>query len=181
MINTLGLALIKEEEGLRLKSYRCGAGVYTIGFGHTSDSFYRVSKNSVITKEFADELLYHDLDEAEDTIHEQFPDWGLLNENQYAAIVSFVYNTGSLKLKKYPYEDRTILTHLKNHDWQKAGDSFLIYTKDINGKHLAGLVKRRKKERELFLTPVVKPVIAIEPIQTSLLKELINKIKMFFV
>ena len=35
-VNEEGLALIKRFEGLRTTAYRCPAGVWTIGYGHTS-------------------------------------------------------------------------------------------------------------------------------------------------
>ena len=163
MINLRGQTLIKEEEGLRLKSYQCAAKVWSCGWGHTSDSYFKVDKNTVITQEFAEKLFIHDINEGEDTVKRQFPDWGLLNENQYASIVSFVFNTGSLKFynkKKKRFEDRTILIYLKKHEWDKVADSFLLYTKDIHGKQLAGLVKRRKNEKALFLTPppIIEPL-----------------------
>ena len=35
-IGQAGLALIKQYEGCRLAAYRCAAGVWTIGYGHTA-------------------------------------------------------------------------------------------------------------------------------------------------
>ena len=173
MINLKGAVLVKEEEGLRLKAYKCAARVYTIGYGHTSDSFFKVDKNTVITKEFAEKLFIHDIEEAEAVVKEQFPDWELLNENQYAAIVSFAYNTGSLKFKRNgKFLDRTILIHLKNHSWARAAASFGLYNKDIHGKKLAGLVKRRENEKALFLTPPltlpVTPPLPPEPFKPKM-------------
>lgn len=154
MLNQDSINLIKHHEELRLKAYQCTADVWTIGYGHTSDDYFKVTRGMVIDEAKAHELLAHDLIEAEDTVKRQFPEWALLNENQYGAIVSFAFNTGSLKYydkKRKAFLDRTILKYLKKKDWQKVADSFLIYTKDKKGNVLKGLLNRRKSERELFL------------------------------
>lgn len=142
------------EEGLRLKSYKDSGDIWTIGFGHTSDDYFRVEKGTVITKEKAYDLLTHDLQEADDTLKRQFPNWNQLNINQYSALLSFTYNLGSLKkydkIKKR-YVDRTILFYLKKGRWADAANSFNLYIRDSKGKIQPGLVKRRQREKELFL------------------------------
>ena len=52
-INKRGLAIIKKYEGCRLTAYKCPAGVYTIGYGHTKG----VKKGDTITQQQADLLL----------------------------------------------------------------------------------------------------------------------------
>src|SRR5262245_6586870 len=86
--NDAGVALIKRYEGLSLKAYRCPAGALTIGYGHTGD----VEEGDVITEEAAEELLRQDLRVFETGV-ERFVTVKL-NDNQFAALVSFVFNVG---------------------------------------------------------------------------------------
>ena len=157
MLNQNAISLIKKHEGLRLRAYQCTASMWTVGFGHVGDDYFPVTKETIITEEKANELLIHDLAEAEDTVKRQYSDWELLNENQYGAIVSFVFNTGSLKYydkKKKAFLERTILKFLRKHDWVNVANSFLIYTKDKKGNVLKGLRNRRIEEKALFEKPI---------------------------
>lgn len=157
MINSATLKLIKEFEGLSLKPYYCSANKLTIGYGHVSDDFFEVKKGITIDQDKAEELLIHDLREAEDTLQRQFPTWETLNENQYGALLSLVYNLGPLKTynkEKKKFTDRTILIKLKKNDLKGAAEAFLLYDKG-GGKVLPGLTKRREAEKLLFETPPV--------------------------
>ncbi|MEE3439617.1 lysozyme, partial [Ruminococcus sp.] len=58
-INEEGLSLIKSFEGLRLKSYKCPSGIWTVGYGHTGKD---VKPGMVITEEQAEELLKKDIE-----------------------------------------------------------------------------------------------------------------------
>lgn len=71
------------------------------------------------------------------------------NENEIAALTSFAYNCGIGSLKNL----------LKNGSRSRSEirSAILLYNKDINGKYLAGLARRRKAELELFNTPVEAP------------------------
>lgn len=135
-----GIELIKKYEGLRLASYVDSSGVWTIGYGHTGD----VKMGDVITKEEAERLLIQDLSVAENEINR----YGLnLCQNQFDALVSFVYNVGignfrkSTLLKKLQADpnDPTIADEFKR--WIYAG-----------GKVLQGLVKRRSDEARLYFS-----------------------------
>lgn len=134
-IGEKGLKLIKSFEGCRLTAYKCPAGVWTIGYGHTAN----VKQGMVITQAQADNLLKQDL-----AIYEKYVnDTKLtLNQNQFDALVSFTYNCGNGSLK----------TLIKNRTLQQIAEVLTAYNK-ANGKVLAGLVNRRAKEKELFLTP----------------------------
>ena len=59
-----GIDLIKKFEGCRLTAYKCAAGVWTIGYGHTSG----VKSTNVITQEKAEELLRADLEKFEKNV-----------------------------------------------------------------------------------------------------------------
>ena len=135
-----GIDLIKKYEGCRLTAYLCPANVWTIGYGHTKG----VKRGQVITQEQAEELLRQDLVKYESAVdaYVRVP----ITQNQYDALVSFAYNCGTGALKT-----STLLKKLNARDYTGAGDEFLKWNKG-GGKVLAGLVRRRAEERELFLT-----------------------------
>lgn len=128
-----GINLIKKFEGCRLTAYKCPAGVWTIGYGHTAG----VKEGQKITQTQADTYLKEDLKVYEKHVNNlQLP----LNQNQFDALVSFCYNCGSGNLK----------TLVKNRTLPQIADALLLYNKG-GGVILNGLVKRRNAERELFL------------------------------
>ena len=81
------IAVIKKFEGLRLKAYKCPAGVYTIGYGHTEN----VNADSEISELMADQILRKDLKKFEQAINDM--DLPLL-QCEFDALVSFVFNVG---------------------------------------------------------------------------------------
>ena len=134
-----GLSLIKKFEGCELYAYQCSAGVWTIGYGHTKD----VEPGMQITKEDAEEMLVEELHEYESYINDFVT--APLSQNQFDALVSWVYNLGPANLKASTmlkvlnagkYED--VPAQMKR--WNKAG-----------GKVLEGLIRRREAESLLFL------------------------------
>lgn len=133
-----GLALIRQAEGLRLRAYKCPAGVWTIGFGTTAG----VKEGQVITKERAEELLRDDVKRFEDQVLRlvKVP----LTQGQLDALVSFTYNLGAANLG-----NSTLLRLLNAGDYRGAAAQFDRWTK-AGGKELPGLVKRRAAERALF-------------------------------
>ncbi len=146
-INQAGLDLLKEFEGFSELAYRDPGGTLTIGFGHTGPD---VVEDMIITPEQAEELLRQDVQEAEDAVANlvTVP----LNENQFSALASFVYNVGAGDL-----ENSQLLTLLNQGDYLGAADQFLRFNTD-DGVVLDGLTRRREAERQLFLTPPVNPV-----------------------
>ena len=138
-INEKGLSLIREFEGLKLKSYLCPAGVWTIGVGHTKG----VKPGMVITEERAKELLREDLAEFEAGITKlvRVP----LTSNQFSALVSLAFNVGLANVAS-----STLLKKLNEGDYQGAADQFPRWDK-ARGKTLAGLTRRRAAERALWL------------------------------
>lgn len=139
-----GIALIKRFEGLELEAYpdpATGAEPYTIGYGHTGN----VSPGDRITEAAAELLLLDDLKEAEAAVERLVivP----LNDNQFSALVSFVFNLGTGN-----FNGSTLLRRLNDGDYQAAALEFgkWIYG---NGKPMAGLMRRREAERQLFVTP----------------------------
>jgi len=131
--------LIKEAEGLELKAYLCPANVWTIGYGHTGDDVW---PGLVITLAEAEALLTKDLKRFEGYIDKyvKVP----LTQNQFDALVSFVYNIGA-----QAFIESTLLKKLNAGDYEGAAAQFPRWNK-AKGKVLAGLVKRREKELKLF-------------------------------
>ena len=145
-----GIRLIQEFEGLRLTSYLCAASVPTIGYGAT---YYldgsKVKLGQTITRDQANQLLKDHLKEFEGSVI------GLLNttkvnQNQFDALVSFCFNLGVGNLAKSqllrivkanPNDTKIALEFAK---WNRAG-----------GEVSRGLVRRRKKEAELYFTKIV--------------------------
>lgn len=132
--------LIKESEGLRLKAYLPTPNdVWTIGYGHTKTA----KPGMKITQRGAEELLKHDLAWVEAALarYVKVP----LNQNQYDALASFVYNLGATNFK-----NSTLLKKLNAGDYRGAADQLPRWNKQ-KGKVLRGLTIRRAKERDLFL------------------------------
>ena len=136
--------LIKQFEGLRLKAYLCPAGIWTIGYGHTSG----VSPNSFITIQEADEYLHRDVA----TIEMQLNKLNLsLRECQWDAIVSFVFNVGIGNFKA-----STLLAKIRiNPEDNSIMDEFLRWVY-ANGKVMKGLQKRRLAEMKLYFSDKLK-------------------------
>lgn len=154
-INDLGLARIKQFEGLRLTAYRDSAGILTIGYGHTSDALYRVEPGATITEAKATELLRHDLREAEAAVERLVT--VSLTDNQFAALVSFVFNVGAGAFAK-----STLLKKLNAGDYAAVPAELAKWTK-AGGRHLKGLANRRAAEAGLWATGEFVASNTVEP------------------
>lgn len=141
-LNQAGIDLVKEFEGCKLEAYLCPAGIPTIGYGRT----YNVSMGAVIDQEQAERFLIEDLKKASNAVKSYVS--APLNENQFSALVSFVYNIGPGQFKY-----STLLAHLNFKKYQAAADEFLKWV-HAKGQVSPGLVRRREAERQLFLKPV---------------------------
>lgn len=133
-----GIDLIKAFEGCRLKAYKCPAGIWTIGYGHTSG----VKEGQMITFSMAEQFLKQDLKRFETSVNNLVT--VAITQNQFDALVSFCYNLGAMALKS-----STLLKKLNNGDYNGAAEEFdrWVYA---NGVKLQGLVRRRRAEKELF-------------------------------
>lgn len=150
--NKKGLDLIKEFEGLELLAYQDIAGVWTIGYGHTSPD---VKPDDAITAKQAEELLIRDILVREKKLTGWCEHWGISpNENEYSATISFIYNLGFGSFKGSTFARR----------WRKGNklggaDSMKWWNKaTVDGtlRPIVGLTRRRNAEAALFLTPVSK-------------------------
>lgn len=137
-ISQKGINLIKRFEGCELEAYRCPAGVWTIGYGHTSG----VKEGMKITQQEAEELLKQDLVAYENAVLKNVTT--ALNQPIFDALVSFTYNLGEGNLRS-----STLLKLLNSRDYYGASKEFEKWNK-ASGKVLEGLVKRREAERNLF-------------------------------
>jgi lysozyme len=134
-----GLQLIKDFEGLRLGSYKCPAGVWTIGYGHTKG----VKQGQVIDQMRADDYLVEDIAPIERQLNKLNLNF---RQEQFDALVSWIFNLGggnfnSSTMKKYivgDYTDEQITDQMVK--WVNAA-----------GKPLVGLKKRRIAEANMFL------------------------------
>ncbi|EBY1867554.1 lysozyme [Salmonella enterica subsp. enterica] len=135
-----GRAFIRAREGVKLAAYQDGGGVWTIGYGHTRG----VKQGQVINHEQADEFLDSDLRQVESCISERVT--AALNQNQFDALVSFVFNVG-----RQAFSDSTLLKKLNEGNYRAAADQFTRWVYD-NDKFVQGLYNRRVAERDLFLS-----------------------------
>lgn len=134
-----GVSLIKQFEGCRLKAYKCPAGVWTIGYGHTAG----VKKGDTITQQTADDYLRNDLTTYENTVM-KYDSIYHFNQNQFDALVSFTFNCGAGNLKN--------LTQSGKRTIAQISAKLPLYNK-TGGVVLLGLQRRRAAEKELFDTP----------------------------
>lgn len=140
-VSEKGVDLIKEFEGCKLQAYKCPANVWTIGYGHTGSEVHAGLK---ITQQEAERLLKNDL-----IIHCNNVEKLVtvpLNQNQFDALVSFEYNIGY-----NAFRTSTLLKLLNQKKYKEAAEQFTRW-KYAGGKILAGLVRRREKEKALFLS-----------------------------
>lgn len=141
---------IKSKEGLHrvredglIAAYLCPAKVWTIGWGTTKyRSGKAVAEGDVITPKQAQEYFDWDVSWFAGAVERlvQVP----LTQEQFDALVSFVYNVGAGALEK-----STLLKKLNQRDYKGAAKEFLRWN-TANGKKLPGLTKRREYEKWLF-------------------------------
>lgn len=148
-INAAGLELVKSFESYwkplndgtdRVTAYLDAVRVPTIGWGHTAG----VKLGQIATREQATDFLNADLSQSEAAVASlvKVP----ISDNQFSALTSFAFNVGSDALK-----NSTLLKLLNKKNYSGAADQLLKWD-HAGGKKLAGLTRRRKAERKLFLT-----------------------------
>ena len=136
-IGKSGEQLIKHFESCKLKAYRDSVGVWTIGWGHTKTA----KGGMIITEAEAEELFEEEIVEYENYINRLDID---LTQNQFDALVSWVYNLGPSNLEVSTMKKRLLSgdywdVPAQIRRWDKAG-----------GKTLLGLTRRRNAEALLF-------------------------------
>ena len=129
---------VKSFEGFSPTAYMCSAGVWTIGYGTTEN----VIPGDTITEAEAKNLLAVDMLEAADAVADLVD--VDLTQQQFDALVSFVYNVG-----REAFRNSTLLRLLNDGNYAGAAAQFERWNK-AGGKVIAGLSRRRKAEREMF-------------------------------
>jgi lysozyme len=141
-----GVNLIKSFEGYRSAAYKCPAGVWTIGYGHTGRvDGKKIRKGMKTTTAKAVELLKNDLAKFEKKVNKYWNKYHW-TQNEFDALVSFAYNVGSIRgLTAFGMRSRATIAR-----------KMLLYNK-ASGRVLAGLTNRRIAERKLFITDNKNP------------------------
>ena len=138
IISKNGLDLIKQFESLQLKAYKCSASVWTIGYGHTKN----VKEGDRISQDQANCFLMQDLYSVERAIIRLVK--VKINQNQFDALCSLIFNIGISAFNK-----STLLAKLNKEDYVGAAEQFRRWNK-VNNVVMAGLVRRRQAEEDLF-------------------------------
>ena len=133
-----GTEILKYFEGCKLTAYQDSVGVWTIGYGHTKG----VYDGMTITQDQAEQMLLSELEEYEVYIKDMVT--VPLTQNQFDALVVWVYNLGPTN-----FRNSTLLKELNAGNYNAAGQEITRWNK-AGGKVLAGLVKRREAEAQLF-------------------------------
>ena len=138
-----GIELIKKFEDFRSEAYKCPAGVWTIGYGHTGG----VKPGDRVTETEAEGFLRKDVESSEKIVLTLVKK--PINQNQFDALVSFVYNTGSGN-----FAGSTLLRKINSNPQDegiKKEFQKWVYAKGVK---LPGLVSRREKESNLYFSPL---------------------------
>lgn len=132
--------LIREFEGLRLQAYQCPSGIWTIGYGHTTN----VVPGTAITQLQANLLLQEDITQCENILNK----YNLaLTQNMYDALISFIFNVGAGN-----FHCSALLSKIKVNPYDSSiCDEFLKWIHS-RGKPLAGLQRRRMAEMKLYFS-----------------------------
>jgi lysozyme len=138
-ISDLGINLIKKFEGFSDRVYICSGGYKTIGYGHVltdNDNIELIDQNE------AELLLNSDIKKAERSVMQNID--VPLNQNQFDALVSFVFNLGGAALQRSALRQK-----INRLEHNLAAQEFTkwIYA---GGKIMPGLLNRRYAESELY-------------------------------
>ena len=134
------IKLIKESEGCQLTSYKCPAGIWTLGYGQTQG----IKQGMTWTQQQADDDLIKTALAVLDRAVKYSPILATANMEKQAAIADIIYNIGIGAYKK-----STLKKYIDLGDFQSASVEILKWDK-ANGKQLKGLSIRRKKESDLL-------------------------------
>jgi lysozyme len=133
--------LIRDFEGCRLEAYQDVAGIWTVGYGQTGPG---IVEGTRVSQGVANAMLKDTLSHLGDDLF-ALVGWRL-NQNQYDALISFVYNVGL-----HAFKGSTLLKKILAYDIPGAAEEFLKWD-HAGGKVVEGLTKRRQAERALFLS-----------------------------
>ena len=137
----LAADFIEAWEGCRLTAYKCPAGIWTIGVGHTQE----VTEHDEITYEQSRDLLRRDLEIVKHDLA-RFINVGV-TQGQFVALVSLAFNVG---VSYVVHQCPKLMRALNAGDVEACAREFLDVNK-ANGKVLPGLTRRRQAEAKLYL------------------------------
>lgn len=156
-IPQVAVDFIAKVEGVKLTAYAdpaTGGDPWTIGVGHAAS----VKPGDKITRARAMELLRHDLVTAAGRLRMRIGDVvDDLTENQYAALLSFVFNLGA-------NPSWTIWKRLKSRQFDQVPGEMIKFV-NANGRKIQGLVNRRAAEIQLWSTE--EPGSTDEPMSSA--------------
>jgi len=137
-----GARFIARFEGFSSVPYRDGGGIWTIGFGHTSG----VGPGSrPITRAKGLRLLRRDAGDAAKAVRSLVR--VKLSQNQFDALVSFVFNVGAAN-----FATSTLLRLLNEGHYSQVPIQLDRWIRDAQGRVEQGLVSRRRAEGRLFIS-----------------------------
>lgn len=144
-----GLNAIKAREGVRYAVYADAIGLLTGGIGHLlqpSDGSW--SNGDAIDPAQVDAWFASDISRAENIVkrYVSVP----LTQNQFDALVSVVFNTGSHFFRNRDGTQTHVSKFIDAGDFASAAAQFDRWVFGANGVRLAGLVTRRAGERAQF-------------------------------
>lgn len=150
--------MIKHHEGVKLKPYKCPAGLWTVGVGHVmypEQAKLPMAERLAFPLKFedfhvwtmaqVDDLLAQDLVRFERGVARLCPN-AVERQGRFDSLVSFSFNVGLGSLQRSSIRMRT-----NRGDFAGAAEEFMKWTK-AGGKVLPGLVRRRTDERRLYLS-----------------------------
>jgi lysozyme len=137
-ISEEGISLIKKFEGCKLEAYLDAVDVPTIAYGRTKD----VKIGDICTQQQAEDWLEEELVEYEGYVNEAVK--VELTQPQFDSIVSWTYNLGPSNLNR-----SSMLRVLNASDYDNVPEQIMRWNK-AGGRVLAGLVRRREAEAEMF-------------------------------
>jgi len=154
------IRIIRHHEGVRVKPYRCPAGLHTVGVGHVlypeqaklpvAERLQFPLKDAdrrVWSMDEVDNLLAQDLARFERGVARYCP-VATAHQGIFDALVSFAFNVGLGNLQRSGLRMKT-----NRGEFEDAAEEFMKWTKAA-GKVLPGLVKRRRDEQALYLSGV---------------------------
>lgn len=137
-----GIELIKSFEGCRLEAYKCQAGVWTIGYGHTQG----VYEGKKITEEEAERLLASDLAKFEMGVRNILGSVANgMRENKIDALVSLAFNIGLSA-----FQQSTLVKTIKRADGVEAVCKQFLRWRFVGKRTSKGLLRRRIAEAERY-------------------------------
>jgi lysozyme len=159
-----GIKLIEDMEGLRLNAYQDVAGVWTNGYGNT----HGVIPGSTITAAQAESDLLSNVAGSEYVVNTVVK--VQLNQNQFDALVDFVFNLGSGN-----FQSSTLLRLLNQGNYAQAANEFPKWN-HAGGVVVAGLTTRRLAEQAMFNSTAAPAVTNVNPVTEQTAEQTVENV-----